>query len=379
MDFEHIISDELLKEIQSAVLRNDHWLAYNTINYFLGEPDVYFFRNKDEAEEFSDSNISEYDDFRVIHFLSVEEVFKQITHGEFEFQNNILSHKKSETMNEQNFDYLAKQLKYTGFGEELQRDLREKMSEGQASFNLAQQFKFGETEVSAMLQFKKSEQSDMYFFNRYFLQLPGEKKEEALAQSFRIDRENNITLKEGFNLLQGRAVYKELQPKEGEKYHAWLQLNFKESNEYGDFKMKQFHDNYGYRITDTLARYPIKELENSQSSESLLKSLERGNRQQVTMIQDGKETKMFIEANPQFKSLNVYNAEGLRENVQAQKLLQGEKQSEKQSEKLQQKEGMAEGEKKTKRQSQKQVMNGQENGTAKHVAKQSRKVKQNLS
>jgi hypothetical protein len=369
MDFEHVISDELLKEIQSAVLRNDQWLAYNTINYFLGEADVYFFRNKDEAEEFSDSNISEYDDFRIIHFQSVEEVFREITHGEFEFQNNILSHKKSEAMNEQNFDYLAKQLKYTGFGEELQRDLREKMAEGQASFNLAQQFKFGETEVSAMLQFKKSEQSDMYFFNRYFLQLPGEKKDEALAQSFRIDRENNITLKEGFNLLQGRAVYKELQPKEGEKYHAWLQLNFKETNDYGDFKMKQFHDNYGYRITDTLARYPIKELENAQSLESLTKALERGNRQQVTMLQDGKEVKMSIEANPQFKSLNVFNAEGLRVNVQA------EKNAEKQPEKLQQKERMAEGEKKTKRQSQKQEMNGQENGTE----KKSRKLRQHLS
>jgi hypothetical protein len=38
-----------------------------------------------------------------------------------------------------------------------------------------------------------------------------------------------------------------------------------------------------------------------------MQSLERGNLHQVTFVQGDKEDKMFIEANPQFKSINLYD------------------------------------------------------------------------
>lgn len=147
-------------------------------------------------------------------------------------------------MKEQNFDYLKNQIKYNGFGEELQRELREKMAEGKPDFNIIHHGKFGNDATEAALQFKKSETNDMYYFNRYLLQLKTDKGDEAFTQSFRAGRDNNITLKEDYNMMNGRAVYKEMTPKEGEKYHAWLQLNFKETETNGDFKMKQLHENY---------------------------------------------------------------------------------------------------------------------------------------
>jgi len=36
--------------------------------------------------------------------------------------------------------------------------------------------------------------------------------------------------------------------------------------------------------------------------------LQKGNRQSVTLIQDGEESKLFVEANPRFKSINVYDS-----------------------------------------------------------------------
>jgi hypothetical protein len=69
----------------------------------------------------------------------------------------------------------------------------------------------------------------------------------------------------------------------------------------------------------------------------LIESLERGNRQSVTMDLGGKETKMFIEASPQFKGMNLYDASmkrltkmnltEMKENTQGQNTKQGQKQS----------------------------------------------------
>jgi hypothetical protein len=210
-------------------------------------------------------------------------------------------------MNGINFEYLRNQIKYTGFGEELADELKRKMESGTSDFTLTYQAEFGSQRVEAILQFKKPDQKDQYYFNRFFLTLKNKENEPDLIQSFRIGRENNITLKEAFNLLNGRAVYKEMVSKEGVHYKAWLQINFKEIDEMGDFKMKQFHENYGFDLRQVLVRFPIKEFGTAESAKFLVRSLERGNRQLVTILHEGREKKIFIEANPQFKTLNFFN------------------------------------------------------------------------
>ena len=60
--------------------------------------------------------------------------------------------------------------------------------------------------------------------------------------------------------MNGRAVNKDLTTKEGQKYNAWVQMDFKDTDSNGNFKMKQFHENYGYNIEQALAKLPIKEL-----------------------------------------------------------------------------------------------------------------------
>lgn len=292
----------------------------------------------------------------------------------------ISDHQKINIMNEQNFDYLKKQILYTGFGEDLQRELKEKMSQGASEFTLAHRASFNNDNTEATLYFKKSQTGDMYFFNRYALTIK-ENEKDAMTQSFNVTRENSITLKEGYNMMQGRSIYKELTNQHQEKYHAWLQLNFKETDTYNNFKLKQFHDNYGYDLASTLARYPIKELESEQNRQSLMRSLEKGNRQSVNIMYEGKEQKMFIEANPQYKSLNIYNTEMLRVNIQAEKQSLGEKQavSEKQSEKQSEKKsvGQVAEQKQNQKQSKKLSQKNKEGeeGT-KNSQRQSRKMRQ---
>jgi hypothetical protein len=49
-----------------------------------------------------------------------------------------------------------------------------------------------------------------------------------------------VTLREAFNLLCGRSVFKEITPANGDKYSAWIQLNFAEKTLEGNCLIKRF-------------------------------------------------------------------------------------------------------------------------------------------
>jgi hypothetical protein len=343
---EHVLSDALFEQAQFEISFGRDWVAYNTIPYFLDKGDVEFFKTKDEAAEFSANNISEYDDYTIINVQSIRDFLVQVPYGRFE-ENRLInySNKNVSIMNEKNYDYLKDQLKYTGFGEGLQNELKEKMEKQTPEFQLNHSQKFGKDEVSATLHFKKSNESEMYFFNRYDAALKSEKEADAIQQTFYINKESSITLKEAYNLMSGRAVNKDLTTKEGEKYNAWVQMDFKETDNNGNFKMKQFHQNYGFNLEQALAKLPIKELATDTDKNALIQSLEKGNRQAVTFVQEGKEQRQFVEANPQFKSVTVYDGNMQRMvNNQAQKEKESQGQSTQQDKKKELKAGDDEGE-----------------------------------
>lgn len=241
-------------------------------------------------------------------------------------------------MNEKNFEYLRDQVKYSGFGEGLEEALKEKLKEQQPEFKLNHQATYGDTTANVTLNFKKSEQSDMYFFNSYKMDLSKENTKESLEQTFYINKGNNITMKEAYNLMEGRAVNKDLTNKEGQVYNAWVQMDFKEADTNGNFKLNQYHQNYGYDLENALSKHPIKELETPKYKEDLMDSIKKGNRQSVTFIKDGNEIKQYVEANPQFKTINVYDSNMKRiDNRQSkeEKQTEGETKSAKQEAKKQ--------------------------------------------
>ena len=96
-------------------------------------------------------------------------------------------------MNDKNYDYLRDQVMYTGFGEGLANELKEKMESQAPTFTLNYSATYGNDTANATLNFKKSEQSDMYFFNSYKVDLQKDNGKEALEQTFYINRGSNIT------------------------------------------------------------------------------------------------------------------------------------------------------------------------------------------
>ncbi len=223
-------------------------------------------------------------------------------------------------MNRKNFEFLRDGLKYMGFGEKLNTDLETKIKAQPADFQLTLQGEFKKDgavdKVDYRLDFKKSDQTDMYFFNRYQATLKNDDPAQEKSQTFYITKNSGITAKEAYNLLSGRSVNKDLTNKEGQPFNAWLQLNFKEKDKNDNFKVKQYHSGYGYELEPVLKRYPIKELSNDEEKVKLMRSLEKGNQHPVTFLKDGNEEKMHIEANPQFKTLNLYD-------TKMQKVFQG--------------------------------------------------------
>jgi hypothetical protein len=224
-------------------------------------------------------------------------------------------------LNQKNHDHLKNQLLYTGFGDGLNEPLKAKMLEGANEFTLPHSKKFGQDEVNSTLHFSKSDKSDLYFFNKFDVSLKQPGKEEELKQSYLIGEKYNFTLQERYNMLNGRAVYKELPKMEpvviegkermkptGETYTGWKDLNFKETDTHGNFLPKtMFWDHQ-----KELVNYPIKEVAEPYDRNRLLASLEKGNLAKVTIVKDGTALKGTVAANPRQQRFDFYDGNSQR-------------------------------------------------------------------
>ncbi|MBE9462061.1 hypothetical protein ACFP1I_12555 [Dyadobacter subterraneus] len=241
-------------------------------------------------------------------------------------------------MNQRNLDYLQNQLKYTGFGENLTDQLKENLAKENSRFVLVHKAQYGKDELTAALQFSRSMQSELYFFNSYKASLAKSGQGGGPSQRFYIGKEgSNITLKEAYNLLDGRSVHKDMTTRQGRLYQAWLQLDFKNTLPNGNFKMLQFGRNYGFDLFESLKKLPIQEIHVQADRVKILDSLKKGNRQQVTLSGPSDGQKVFIEANPQFKAIILYDSSyhRMRQSPQAPAVSEERSQAVKQDDKTQ--------------------------------------------
>jgi len=307
MKREHVISSEVLEIVQLAINRNENWMAFNNSLYFIDKDDVHFFKEKTTAEEFAADNISDYDHFNIIKVQSIADVLRQIPYGEvLNKQLNNLSSKTLSIMNEKNFEYLKDNIKYMGFGEKQNDSLEQHLKEGKESFQLRFNAELNKKPFEAVLQFRKSDNSDMYFFNSYQASLK-RSNNEKVDQTFYLTKGKGVTAKEAYNLLEGRAVFKELSNKAGEPYKAWIQLDFDNKDKNNNNEVKQYHENYGYDLKAAVGKFSVAEMDGGEKEKSLMQSLQKGNIQSVTIGLNGESQKMFIEANPQYKTINLYS------------------------------------------------------------------------
>ncbi|SFA41055.1 hypothetical protein SAMN04488511_102230 [Pedobacter suwonensis] len=221
-------------------------------------------------------------------------------------------------MNENNLEYLQNNLKYLGFGESLNQQLKESIDKALPQFTLRLDITMPAVnakdkpeladKIQYQLDFSKSKETDLYFFNKYqaFLE-PAGKPYDTVDQIFFINKGKGVTAKESYNLLSGRAVNKDVVLKNGEKANMWLKLDLSERDPEKGYTVKNYGENYGFSLASSVDKFVLPDIDKPGFRDQLMKSLERGNLHEVSFSKDGKGMKGFVAANPQFKTLDFYD------------------------------------------------------------------------
>lgn len=226
-------------------------------------------------------------------------------------------------MNEQNLDFLNKSVKYLGFEEKTAAVMDTKIRQDIPEFQVYASHEHYTNSIDYTLHFKKSTDTDMYFLNKYDAVLSNGKPEDDRQQTFYIKKGHGFTAKEAYNLLEGRAVFKELRSKDGQPYIAWSKLELdKEKDKNNNYPVRQFTSGWGYDLEKSVSRFPVHELNDAEQKNNLLRSLQKGNRQQVTIEKDGKQEKYYVEAVPALRTINIYDVQ--RREVKRDTLLKPE-------------------------------------------------------
>lgn len=215
-------------------------------------------------------------------------------------------------------NYLKNQVKYLGMGEseKLHKDLEnailspDKDVDVKVEYNNPDRLMKGNT-ISFDLHIGKGEQGGV-FLNSYTANLTMKNGEER-SQSFKVQKENNITAKEAINLLEGRAVkieHDRVDKETGElsRTESFIKLKLKdEKTEYGNYKYEWYNKGYGVDVDDIMNKSNLVFADDTQR-ERTKKHLEKGNITEVSFVHDKKEIKGFAVLNPQYKQLNLYDS-----------------------------------------------------------------------
>lgn len=215
-------------------------------------------------------------------------------------------------INMENSKFLKDQLTYLGFGHEsIINAVDDAIKSGNQRFTLTvrpQDETLAGNKAVYELNFNKSSQTDMYFFNNFKTSLIDKSENPLRAQQFHVNDMKGVTAKESINLLEGRSV-KTVLHYNGQDANVFTKLNFDETNKYGNFRYKTFHENYGVDVKDILGREQQRaglQL-NDDTVDKLVKSLEKGNLIKSDFLVAGNESKGYIALNPEFKNLDFFD------------------------------------------------------------------------
>ncbi|MCC9073489.1 hypothetical protein LNQ49_18085 [Flavobacterium sp. F-65] len=199
---------------------------------------------------------------------------------------------------EKNNQSLHDQVQRIGFGD-LSIKIEQQIKQGHERFIIPVSYYVNEKErLNHELSFSK-DQSGQYQFDGYKTTLQNESKpEENRSQYFKVQERNSVDTTQAYNLLAGRAIQTE---------RSWIQLDLNDKDAVGNHRIKEFYSGYGYDLEKAVQQLPLKELTNKTEADKLKDALKKGNRQPITLIKNGNEYRFYIEANPQFKSVNIYD------------------------------------------------------------------------
>lgn len=199
-------------------------------------------------------------------------------------------------MMEENSRSLQDQLQRAGFSGLASR-LDERIRHGEQQFSIPISYYVNERQrMDHQLSFVR-DHTGQYQFNGFQARLHDQTQPAAVRQHY-FEASEGADVKRAYQLLEGRAV---------EVGGHWRQLDFNDKDAQGNNRVKEFHSSFGYDLEKVLKDLPIKELQDRVAAYQLLDKLKQGSREAVSFLRDGREQRYYIEANPQFKTVNIYD------------------------------------------------------------------------
>jgi hypothetical protein len=188
-------------------------------------------------------------------------------------------------------------LRQAGFNDVLHK-VERYMRLGQAIFTVPVSYYINEKErIDHALQFKRDELG-YYQFEGFRTSL-NYKSELGKNRNhyFSADEGSIFNATQSYNLLSGRAILIN---------ETWKQFDLNDKDANDNYLIKEFPESYGYSLEKVLSQLPIRISVHSELSD-LISLLKDGRREEVILIKDGADQKVFIEADPHRKFLNIYN------------------------------------------------------------------------
>ncbi|RLJ30681.1 hypothetical protein CLU97_0059 [Chryseobacterium sp. 7] len=255
--------------------------------------------------------IDKYEQIMLYQMIYPENILQTVEKVSDKYNTNLQTPSIMATQKEfDQTEYLKKQLKYLGFGEDekLHQDLEKGIDSTEKYFHL----KTGSdktlpgNKMDYTLNYNKTEKGGI-FLNSYDAILTNVKG-ESLVQNFRVSKEAFFTVKEALNLLEGRSVKTEfVNPKSNESEPAFVKLNFEEAkNQYGNYHFQTFYKNYGINTAEIVEKSNLV-FDKPEFKTAAIKSLEKGNIVKVKFELDDQMIEAKAVLNPQYKNLNLYD------------------------------------------------------------------------
>jgi hypothetical protein len=204
-----------------------------------------------------------------------------------------------------NFQTLKAALAKAGF-ENVSSKLEARLKEGQPQFKIPVSHYITENKkMDYQLSFSRDYQGN-YRFDSYQAALIRENKpSETRTQTFQL--RESIDALQARNLLEGRAIQKDFLDGSGAVQSKWLKLDFNDKYPGGNHKYKEFQQGFGFEIQNVFKQLSLEKSLSDAQQLKLLESLKNGNRESLTFTSQGRAYRISLEANPQFKTVDLFD------------------------------------------------------------------------
>jgi len=207
-------------------------------------------------------------------------------------------------LRKENLQDLSLLVRKAGFPEELLSDLGKKIMEGkEPSFSLPYATTIEGHAVKGELYFKEEYRKGDLKWEEFTMQVPKESKPLIAENKFLVGQGYDTTLREAYNLLHGRFVYREPTFDPGRNY--WLRLDF--GKEGSGYLRLNFWEST-FKVEQGLAGSPLNFYLKPAAKKELLDALRQGDRKELDLSVSGVAKKIWAEASPVLKKIRLSDA-----------------------------------------------------------------------